>query len=273
MPSKGDTDTAGLRVFDGAGVEYIVYKETQLRILFGNSNIFKNRDIKENNRGIARKNSEIKEILQELKNNYAELEDYIRRDPFFRISYSPVRLIKDAPQIARTMSGASKKAGVGPMAAVAGTFSELIGRFILNGLNVGAAKGVGVDEIIVENGGDIFLKTRAERTVGIYAGDSPFSGKLGFKINPRKTPVAICTSSGSVGHSISMGNSDAVVVISDSCALADAAATSIGNFVDGKDGIERGITRSKEIDGIDGVLIIRDEEMGTWGNLPEIIKL
>ena len=128
------------------------------------------------------------------------------------------------------------------------------------------------DEIIVENGGDLFMKTNGPVTVGIYAGSSPLSFRVGLKIDAGSEPAAVCTSSGTVGHSLSMGSADAVCVKSGSCALADAAATSIGNRVQKTGDIERALEFGKHIQGVEGVIVIRKDAMGAWGNL-EVVGL
>ena len=204
------------------------------------------------------------EAQKELEKNYLLLEDYIRKEPFFMLSYEPFRVGADAPKIAMAMSNAAEKANVGPMASVAGAFSEIVMNSLLNR---------GARNAIVDNGGDISLTTTNEICVGIYAGSSPFSGKIALRIKPELTPLGICTSSGSVGHSISLGNSDAVVVVAKSTPLADAAATSIGNVVKGKNAIMKGIKGAKRIKHISGVIIIKGKEIGVYGKLPEIIKL
>ncbi len=204
------------------------------------------------------------EAQKELEKNYLLLEDYIRKEPFFMLSYEPFRVGADAPKIAMAMSNAAEKANVGPMASVAGAFSEIVMNSLLNR---------GARNAIVDNGGDISLTTTNEICVGIYAGSSPFSGKIALRIKPELTPLGICTSSGSVGHSVSLGNSDAVVVVAKSTPLADAAATSIGNVVKGKNAIMKGIKGAKRIKHISGVIIIKGKEIGVYGKLPEIIKL
>jgi ApbE superfamily uncharacterized protein (UPF0280 family) len=122
-------------------------------------------------------------------------------------------------------------------------------------------------EVTVENGGDIYLSTSKERTIGIYAGDSPLSLKIGIVIRPEETPLGICTSSGTVGHSLSFGKADAVCILSRSAALADAAATAVGNIIQEKKDIELGLEKGKEIKGVLGTLIIVGEKMGVWGNM------
>ena len=124
------------------------------------------------------------------------------------------------------------------------------------------------DEVIVENGGDIFLKTGVKRVVGVYAGEnSPFTGKLAIEVSADEEGLGICTSSGTVSHSLSFGKADAVLIISRDAALADAAATAAGNIVKSKDRIENGINLAKSIDGVKGVLILMDDKMGSWGDI------
>jgi hypothetical protein len=120
-------------------------------------------------------------------------------------------------------------------------------------------------EVIVENGGDIFLKTTERRLIGIYAGESPFTGKIALEVQPEATPVGVCTSSGTIGHSLSFGKADACIVISSSTPLADAAATAIGNLITEAEDINRGIEFARSIDGLKGVVIIKGDKIGIWG--------
>lgn len=192
----------------------------------------------------------------------AELEKYLALDPNFQKSYSPVRLRYDAPAIAREMAAAARQVKVGPMAAVAGALAEFVGRD-LSALS---------NELIVENGGDIYLKINQPRKVGIYAGNSPFSEKIALELEPRAKSFSVCTSSGTVGHSFSFGKADAVVVIAASAALADAAATAIGNQVKDVSDIEPALKYAKRIRGLEGVLIIKDDQLGALGKL-KIVSL
>jgi len=122
-------------------------------------------------------------------------------------------------------------------------------------------------EIIVENGGDIFVKSLRQRTIGIYAGGSPLTGRLGLQIEPEDTPLGICTSSGTVGHSLSFGRADAAIVLADSATLADAAATAIGNRVSEPADIEKAIEFARGIGQLRGVVIIKGENLGVWGEV------
>jgi ApbE superfamily uncharacterized protein (UPF0280 family) len=121
--------------------------------------------------------------------------------------------------------------------------------------------------VIVENGGDIFLKIASKRIVGIYAGDSPLTGKVGLEINPKDTPLGVCTSSGTVGHSLSFGKADAVVITADSAALADAAATAVCNRVKQPEDINSAIELGRRIPGLKGIVIIMGSSIGAWGDV------
>jgi len=186
-----------------------------------------------------------------------QLEAYIQADPQFLKALSPHHVQYDAPPIAKDMEAATRKVRVGPMAAVAGAFAEYVGRDLRQF----------TDEIIVENGGDIYLKINQPRKVGVYAGHSPFSEKIALELDPRPKPFSVCTSSGTVGPSLSFGKADAVVIIAESALLADAAATAVGNVVKEIGDIEKGLALAKKIKGLDGVLIIKDDQMGALGKV------
>ena len=186
-----------------------------------------------------------------------QLENYIEQHPTFLTSLEPLPTPREAPYIVKQMTEAAQKTGVGPMASVAGAIAEHVGKELL----------AFSPEIIVENGGDIYLKSLTRRTVGIFAGKSPLTGKIGLEINAQDTPLGICTSSGTVGHSLSYGKADAVVALSESATLADAAATAIGNLVSQPGDITSAIEFGKSISGLKGLIIIKDANMGVWGEV------
>lgn len=192
----------------------------------------------------------------------SQIETYIAMNPHFERSLIPVEDVPHLPKIIREMIRASSLAGVGPMAAVAGAIAQSVSEDLLRFSS----------EVIVENGGDIYLATSKERIIGIFAGFSPLSLKVGILIEPRNSPLGICTSSGTVGHSLSFGKADAVCILSKSAALADAAATAVGNIVRDQKDIEQGLERGQEIPGVSGVLIVVGEKVGVWGDI-KLIRL
>ncbi len=190
------------------------------------------------------------------------IESYMETYPEFRTTLVPWHIDKPAPVVVTEMAYAGQKAGVGPMAAVAGAIAEQVGKELL----------AYSDEVVVENGGDIFIKTGKPLTIGIYAADSPLSLKAGLLVHSEKKPAAVCTSSGTVGHSLSFGKADAVCIVSESCSLADAAATSVGNLVKAKEDIDKAIEFGKMIEGVSGIVIIIGDAAGFWGDI-ELVSL
>jgi len=186
-----------------------------------------------------------------------DIEQYIYRNPLFKTSFKPLPFQEDMPPIVREMAEASEKAGVGPMAAVAGAIAEFVGKKLLSFCH----------QIIVENGGDIFIQVKRKKRVGIYAGESPLSGKIALEIEGEDTPLGICCSAGTFGHSLSLGEADAVVILSSSTALADATATATGNIVKEDKDIKKGLDFLKKIPEIKGGLIVKEKKMGVWGKI------
>ncbi|NLL96988.1 MAG: UPF0280 family protein [Clostridiaceae bacterium] len=191
-----------------------------------------------------------------------QLIDYIKRHPEFLHSLVPIKAKGFAPPIAVDMCNASSLAGVGPMAAVAGAMSKFVGYKLLEF----------TDEVIVENGGDILIKSNTERIIGVYAGNSPLSGKIALKVSKDKTPCGICTSSGTVGHSLSFGKADAALVVHPDASVADACATALGNSIKGSEDIEDALSNINKVPGIRGALVIVGEAFGAIGDI-EICRI
>jgi hypothetical protein len=160
------------------------------------------------------------------------------------------------------MIEAGRSAGVGPMAAVAGAICEMIAA----DLDDEAL------ELIIENGGDCLVKSSIDRTIGIYAGEDDDPPSIGVLVRSEEMPIGVCTSSGKIGHSLSFGDSAAATVIARSCALADAAATAVGNRVRGREGISSGLETARSIPGVVGAVVIRNGQMGAWGAV-ELVRI
>ena len=211
---------------------------------------------------ISAKKKLIKESTFFIKKYRKTVESYILKNPEFRTTLQPLAIKNSDPYIIKDMKKAGQKAEVGPMASIAGVISEYVGKSLLKYS----------DEIIIENGGDTFIKVDNPLTVGIYAGDSPLSSKIGIHFMDVKKMFSVCTSSGTFGHSHSMGNADAVCVISESAPLADAAATAICNKVKKGCDIQNSIDFGKQIKNIKGIIIIIKEQMGVWGDV-ELVRI
>jgi len=223
----------------------VVYRETDLAVLA-------ERDL----------SLEVLRLVQEVRK---PLEEYIAEHPEFLESLRPLPEDPQAPEIVKRMLWAGRVAGVGPMAAVAGAIAEAVGRKLLD---QGYTR-----RTVVENGGDIFLALGRTACVALYAGGSPFSGKVGLRVAADLQPCGVCTSSGEIGHSLSFGRAEAVTVISRDTALADAAATALGNLVKGKRSLPRVLAAAREIPHLLGVVCIVGGEMGAVGPAVELTPL
>lgn len=177
--------------------------------------------------------------------------------PEFKSSLGPLRVNKDYNNLVNDMIVSGIAAGTGPMASVAGAVAEYVGRELLKSSK----------EVFVENGGDIFFASKKDRVISIFAGESVLSNKVAVKIKADKFPVGICTSSGTVGHSFSMGKADAVTIISKDTALADAVATATCNRIQTYRDIKKALDFAIGIEGILGALAIIGDKLGVAGEI------
>lgn len=191
------------------------------------------------------------------------LERFIEEDPFFRSTLEPYQEGREAPPLIRRMCDAARAAKVGPMAAVAGAVAEAA---------VEAMRTAGSVHALVDNGGDIAMMIDHEVDIGIYAGNSKFS-QLAFRFEPVDHIIGVCTSSATVGASISFGIADAAIVISDNVALADACASMLGNMVTSNDDelLVDAVTRLMRVDGVTGCSAIVGDKIAMKGTLPRMV--
>lgn len=187
----------------------------------------------------------------------SQLEEYIEADERFLSTLEPHSTVLGAPEIARVMAAAGRAAGTGPMAAVAGAIAQQVGEHLARRTR----------EVIVENGGDIYIRTGRVRRIGVFAGPSPFTNRLALEVEPHRTPLGICTSSGTVGHSLSLGCADAVVVLAPSAALADAVATAAGNLVRDEEDLQQAVDFALGIKSVTGALAIKNDKLAAAGNI------
>lgn len=223
----------------------VVYKETDLYIL-------------------AEKNL-VSETLSIVRSIRLPLEAYILKNPLFLKSLHPLPEDPSAPEIVKAMLRAGIVAGVGPMASVAGAIAERVGKKLLE-------KNL-TSQIAVENGGDIFLYLKKEAKVAIFAGDSPFSGKIALLIKKELMPCGVCTSSAKIGHSLSFGNADAVTVVHRDTALADALATAFGNMLKKPEEFKKVINKAKKIPDLLGVVAILEDRIFVFGKSLKITPI
>ncbi|MHC4641484.1 MAG: UPF0280 family protein [Planctomycetota bacterium] len=203
-------------------------------------------------------------VTEEIVRQRKILEDYIERHPDFRDSFEPIELHTDAPEVALRMARAGRLVGVGPMAAVAGAMAQFACQA---GLEAGA------QEAIVENGGDIYLRAAEPVIIALGPGTAELSDRLAFSLQANDTPISICSSSGQMGHSKSLGKCNLATAVARDAALADAAATQAANLVSTVEDVDSTLERIAAIEDIEGVMIIKDDRVGLAGQLPPLVKI
>lgn len=203
------------------------------------------------------------EVAKETIRSQRELlEAYIQKDPFFKVTLEPYDVPESAPHIVRRMADACQAVSIGPMGAVAGTIAWMAVEAMLE---------AGARYAFVDNGGDIALLTERPLVLGIYAGEASIQD-LALEVQPCDEILGICTSSATVGPSISFGTADAALVVSRNVSLADAAATALGNAVVDEVGVENALDAVREVDGIQGALVVKGDKLAVWGELPRVVR-
>lgn len=200
----------------------------------------------------------VRKLKDELISRRSILLNYIRDNPDFAAAHQPWPVDAHAPLLVRRMITAGIAARVGPMAAVAGALAEIAGRSLKPYS----------PEVIVENGGDIYLCGERERIVAVYAGEgNPFTHKLAIRLRPDQLPCGVCTSSATVGRSFSYGKADAALIVAPDAALADAVATAAANMVKGPEDVESACNAALAIPGVAAALIICKDQLAAAGDI------
>ena len=203
------------------------------------------------------------EILQYVQKLRTDIKNHARTHPGFISALKPLENQADGPEIVTRMSNASALLDIGPMASVAGGIAQMVAEKFSRQS----------PELVVENGGDIYMYSSRERTVGLLA--EPGEGVLlGLRIPPDKFPCALCSSSSRIGHSLSLGEGDLVAVMAPDGCIADAAATALANRLKGKKGLNKMLAYAQTLQeiGISGVFGQKDGEIGAWGDM-ELVSL
>lgn len=201
--------------------------------------------------------------LESILRHRRGLEAYIEEHPLFLASLTPLPQDPLAPPLVRAMLAAGLASGTGPMAAVAGAVAQFVATDLL-ALS---------PQVVVENGGDIYLALERAAVVGLGAGKSPLSGKLGLRLPAAAMPCAVCTSSGTVGPSLSLGRADAATILAKDAALADAAASALGNRVQGRGDLAGAVEWVAQwIPGVLGALVVLGDRLAAWGDI-ELVDL
>lgn len=184
-----------------------------------------------------------------------QIESHAALHPEFLSARAPLPCPADASGTVAEMYAAARVAGVGPMAAVAGAVAEAVAREL-------AALSA---EVIVENGGDLFAITARERLVAIDPGRAGWAEAPALVLPPGAR--AVCTSSGTVGHSASGGRADAAVIVAPGGALADALATATANRVRDPEDVAGAVEWARGHPDVEHVVVICGQTMATWGQL------
>jgi ApbE superfamily uncharacterized protein (UPF0280 family) len=241
---------------DSLGAEKIYKNREIYRNRVKNKEEFSYRVSYKNTEFIISSNRDIKDYIEgPLRDIYRDLEFVVEKDPSFLKSLSPVKLKEFYPDTISRMCELSSEFDVGPMAAVAGTVNEYIASFIPDS----------VENLFIENGGDVYIRSRYDVRTLIYVDNPFFKDSLLIKIKASRTPCGLCASSGTFGHSLSLGKCDLAAVLSGSSISADAAATAIANSVANIADIETAINKYRGFDSVLGMLIIKDDRIGIWG--------
>ncbi|HIP62690.1 MAG TPA: UPF0280 family protein [Archaeoglobus profundus] len=189
-----------------------------------------------------------------------KIELYIKRDPFFYVTLEPYDC---KGEIVERMCKASNLAGVGPMATVAGVIAQYAVEKMVD---------AGARFAVIENGGDIAMYIDRPIVVGLYT----YSLTLGLKIE-KTGYYAVCTSSGTIGHSISFGFADAATIFARDACIADAFATALGNIIKDdfkKEDIMKALKNfwEKSKNYIEGALVVKDNIVGFVGDVPKFVN-
>lgn len=187
-----------------------------------------------------------------------QIRAWMLMDPRFAESLTPLPVPHEGPEIILRMCRAAAVMGVGPMACVAGGIAALTAEALLP-LS---------PDCIVENGGDSMLHSTKDRVVGLLS-DPKNTSRLGLHIKAGEFPLSLCASSASIGHSLSFGKAELVVVRSKDAFLADAAATAFCNMLQQPGDVEKVADAAAELhgEGIDGIFAQCGDRIAVWGQM------
>lgn len=204
------------------------------------------------------------ELMARVASLRGELTLWITLHPEFRDSLLPLPIPVRAPALVRAMYAAAVRMNVGPFASVAGAVAQDVAEYAHGLLLKNSLPG----DVIVENGGDVFLISETERVAALLPNPET-QGHIGLRLAAADMPLALCSSSGLIGHSLSFGQGDLATVRAKNAALADAAATAYGNMLKSADSVPL-VLRQAERDqdkGIEGVFVQCAGRIGIWGKM------
>jgi ApbE superfamily uncharacterized protein (UPF0280 family) len=192
-----------------------------------------------------------------------DIERQIRKDRFFLTTLEPYDSGSCTSETTARMCAATKQAGVGPMAAVAGAIAQAA---------LDAMIAEGCRHAWVDNGGDVALVLESPLTLEIFT--TPGSSKaFAFELRTTGRAMGICSSSGRLGHSISFGDSDIAVTIADDAVVADAFATALGNEVKDETSLNKCFDILRSAKAVKGGLAMIDGAVAMYGEVPELVEV
>ncbi|MCL5072673.1 MAG: UPF0280 family protein [Actinobacteria bacterium] len=211
---------------------------------YKNTNIISNVDI----------SSKIPNVLIDF---YKVIEEFIKNNPVFAKTFNAFNTDIRFPEIVKKMCRGSVMFNVGPMASIAGAVCEYMAEELSKKNSY----------LAIENGGDIYIKSQNDVITGLFLKSKYFRDNLKMKIKKELLPCGIASSSGTLGHSLSLGKSDLIVVVCKSAILADSAATAAGNLIKTKEDIEKTLNYFTNFKEILAMVIIKDDKIGLYGNI------
>ncbi|HYU56467.1 MAG TPA: hypothetical protein VEO00_00260, partial [Actinomycetota bacterium] len=180
------------------------------------------------------------------------LQSYCIRDKGFKTSKRPVAVPEDAPETIRRMGEVAALVGVGPMFTFPGALAEHVGRTLARSL----------PEVTVVNGGDTYAVTRRPSKLTVYRREGQ---ALSVVIRPEQGPAGVYTTEGSL--LTAADSADAVVVVADSCVLADAVAAAVLAILSHPRSFAQALRLLRTTAGVRGGIVVRDERIGLAGHV------
>jgi len=200
--------------------------------------------------------------LEAMKDARRQVQREISANQYFLTSLEPVDCSPTAGPVPRGMCDAARLAGVGPMAAVAGAIAHAA---------LDAMIRQGCEHGWVDNGGDVALVLREPITLEVFS--EPLAEEtVALELEPAGRVMSVCSSSGRLGSSISLGDSDVALAIAESGCLADALATAVGNRVRDRDSLRTCFRPFEEIEGFIAGLAMIDGATAMCGDMPRVVQ-
>lgn len=184
---------------------------------------------------------------------WEQLQAYGIRNPEFRTSKRPLAEVpEDAPEVVRRMVEIATGVGVGPMFTFPGALTD----------HVAATLSRFVPELVIVNGGDYYIAARKASKLTVYQRDGQ---PMSVVIRPERCPMGVYTTMGAM--QTPADTADGVVVLADSCILADAAAAAVMAILKRPESFGGALTFLRHLQGVHGGIVIHEERIGVAGSV------